>query len=176
MEKKIVEETQKKTKSKRMWDSQTFSGLMAYDPLEAAKFAVDCGVETSLYGVPVKEYIAKREAELESSKWTIEDNIKADEADKKAKADAKAAAAQKKAAQVAEHDAKLAANWGKISEEEPTTEVVEETATTVEPTTEETEELSADDLKELLRANNIKFHHQLGEAKLLKLAQENKLL
>jgi len=94
MEKQIAEETQKKIKAKRAWNSMTFSGLMKYDPLEAARFAVDCGINTEMYGVPVKEYIAKREAELENSKPTIDANIEADDAEKQAKADAKAEESQ----------------------------------------------------------------------------------
>lgn len=58
----------------------------------------------------------------------------------------------------------------------PTKEVVEVIKT---PKVEEIEEaplLTKEELQELLRNNNIKFSHLLGEVKLLQLAQENKLL
>ena len=42
--------------------------------------------------------------------------------------------------------------------------------------TDEAPLLTKEELQELLKSNNIKFSHLTGEAKLLQLAQENKLL
>lgn len=67
-----------------------------------------------------------------------------------------------------------------VGAKKETVKTVEEVKEVIEtPKVEATDDvplLTKEELQELLRNNDIKFSHLLGEAKLLQLAQENKLL
>jgi len=53
----IVEENKKNTKAKQVWNSMTFAELMKYDPMEAAKFAINCNVNADINWVSAKDYV-----------------------------------------------------------------------------------------------------------------------
>lgn len=108
----LAEHNQEVNKAKSLWDCGKFSSLMKYDPKAAAQYAIDCGVKTAIYGIPVEEYVKGKTATEEVVEDTIDDEI----------------------------------------------------------------EITSDDLKELLKANDIKFHHALGYDKLMNLAKENELI
>lgn len=163
----IMQEHQKKTKATRIWNSSTFGDLMEYNPLEAAKYAVDCGIDTQIYWMPVKEYIEKAEAAIEQN------NIKKEEFEENEDQKAEEARLEAEAAQLAAEEIAKNALESLNKENTETTE-----QTTEETTTETTEniELSKEDLQELLKSNNIEFPGTLGQKKLLELAQKNNLL
>ncbi len=87
----IAKETQKKLNAKKFRNSSTFAELMEYSKVEAAQYAIDCWVNTSIMWVsaeyyvksawilpeekkePEKEAVLKEESkEIEKDEWEVE--------------------------------------------------------------------------------------------------------
>lgn len=124
----ISKELQIKNKTKKFRSSTTFAELMAYSPVEAAQYAIDCWLKTEIMWVPAEEFV--------KNNWVIKETEKKEE---------------------------VVAN---IETEEPI----------ITPENEDSVELTKEDIQELLKANNIAFHHATGIAKLIELAKQNNLL
>ena len=67
----ISTENQKRMKAKKFRSSMTFAELMAYSKLEAAQYAIDCGINTRIMWMSAEDYVAKY------TNWTpeIKENV-----------------------------------------------------------------------------------------------------
>lgn len=150
-EKNIMEDYQKKTKSPSLWDSKKFAELMDYSAVEAAKYAIDCGIDTEIMGMPVKDYVAC--------------NGVMDNAPKNLMIGEEAGHMT-----LGEGHKELSADEEVVEADEVTEDVK------VEEVTEENSELNKEQIQELLAANGVEFKFTLWTKKLLEIAKENNLL
>jgi hypothetical protein len=54
----IVKAQQEQSGAKSFWDSRKFAELMAYSAVDAAQFCIDCGIDTEINGINVKDIVA----------------------------------------------------------------------------------------------------------------------
>ena len=176
----IMQEKQLNEKTLKVWSYTTFSSLMAYSPYQAAMFAIDCGIKTEIYGISVEDYVAAYDAKKLREENGEEVNVQQEQLDKEEAE--KLAAKEKEEAEALElaekarlENEELLANKDKVDEAPVTTETTTETTDETKEVA-SNEELSKEDLQELLKANNIDFPGNIGQKKLLELAKTNNLL
>ena len=177
----IMQEKQLNEKTLKVWSYTTFSSLMAYSPYQAAMFAIDCGIKTEIYGISVEDYVAAYDAKKLREENGEEVNVQQEqldkeEAEKQAAIEKEEAEAKELAEKARLENEELLANKDKVDEATTTTPTTEETTEQTTQEGAETNELSKEDLQELLKANNIEFPGTIGQKKLLELAKTNNLL
>lgn len=69
----IVKAQQEQTGAKSFWDSRKFAELMAYSAVEAAQFCIDCGIDTEINGINVKDIVAGKTPVVEEVTTVVQE-------------------------------------------------------------------------------------------------------
>jgi hypothetical protein len=69
----IVKAQQEQSGAKSFWDSRKFAELMAYSAVDAAQFCIDCGIDTEINGINVKDIVAGKTPVVEEITTVIQE-------------------------------------------------------------------------------------------------------